>query len=61
MEEIVKLLITQSESPILEFKKEWYWNNSTELNIKNTQWGEFLIRYSPMSRPKNHKIKIELG
>ncbi|EPV3118770.1 hypothetical protein ACV3DF_002268, partial [Yersinia enterocolitica] len=35
-------LLGQSESPILEFKKEWYWNDTTEKDEMNVKWGEFL-------------------
>jgi len=37
---VVENLIEQDESPILEFKREWYWssNNAEDLGPK---WGEF--------------------
>ncbi len=35
-------LLDQNESPILEFKQEWYWNDSTKTEEMNIKWGEFL-------------------
>ncbi|HCL7062640.1 TPA: hypothetical protein N2W92_004712, partial [Escherichia coli] len=42
METDLQWLLSQSESPILEFKQEWYWNDSTEKEEMNVKWGEFL-------------------
>lgn len=33
---------SQSESPILEFKRQWYWDNSTSPAEMQEKWGEFL-------------------
>lgn len=42
MDTDLQWLLSQSESPILEFKQEWYWNDSTEKEEMNVKWGEFL-------------------
>ncbi|WP_225085172.1 hypothetical protein [Pectobacterium colocasium] len=38
----ISYLLTQDESPIIEFKKEWYWNILTPKEEMATKWGEFL-------------------
>ncbi|MBW3020729.1 ATP-binding protein, partial [Candidatus Woesearchaeota archaeon] len=40
--EIIKEKIQENESPILEFKKEWYWNNNTSRTEMGNRWGEFI-------------------
>ncbi|GAA0309072.1 NACHT domain-containing protein [Psychrobacter aestuarii] len=40
-EDIVRLL-EQEESPILEFKRQWYWDDSTPSENMSVKWGEFL-------------------
>ncbi len=35
-------LSKQQESAILEFKRQWYWNDETSNDEKNILWGEFL-------------------
>lgn len=35
-------LLDKDESPILEFKREWYWNDSTHPSVIADKWGEFL-------------------
>ena len=36
-------------------------SNQTELKPETPVYLDYIIRYSPMSRPNYHKIKIELG
>jgi len=36
------LLTQKDESPVLEFKREWYWNNSTPKEEMTEKWGEFI-------------------
>lgn len=36
------LLLASDESPVLEFKREWYWCNSTPKEDMQKKWGEFL-------------------
>jgi GTPase SAR1 family protein len=35
-------LLKEDESPILEFKREWYWDDSTLSDEMPDKWGEFL-------------------
>ncbi|ELZ9930849.1 hypothetical protein U1U32_004094, partial [Cronobacter malonaticus] len=42
MDTDLQWLLSQGESPILEFKQEWYWNDATEREEMNVKWGEFL-------------------
>ncbi|UJR61750.1 NACHT domain-containing protein [Dickeya zeae] len=35
-------LSSQPESPVLEFKRQWYWDDSTSAAEMQTKWGEFL-------------------
>lgn len=41
-EDLVIELSRECESPILEFKREWYWDNNTEKDKMQLKWGEFL-------------------
>lgn len=38
----VKQLVTQDESPILEYKKQWYWDDETPKTEMSDKWGEFI-------------------
>ncbi|MCK4840605.1 MAG: ATP-binding protein [Methylococcales bacterium] len=38
----LKDLLKKNESPVLEFKREWYWNDSTSPSEMSDKWGEFL-------------------
>ncbi len=38
----LETLLKKDESPILEFKKEWYWNDSTSTSEMADKWGEFI-------------------
>lgn len=40
VEEVIELT-RKDESPILEFKRQWYWDNSTPVNEMAAKWGEF--------------------
>lgn len=35
-------LSSQPESPVLEFKRQWYWDDSTSSQDKQIKWGEFI-------------------
>ncbi len=35
-------LSSQPESPVLEFKRQWYWDDSTSAAEMQIKWGEFL-------------------
>lgn len=41
-EALISLKIKDIESPILEFKKQWYWSDSTDNQTKGKQWGELI-------------------
>ena len=38
----ISLLLNNEESPTLEFKRQWYWNDSTPSTEMSDKWGEFL-------------------
>lgn len=38
----LKVLLKKDESPVLEFKRGWYWNDSTPQPEMANKWGEFL-------------------
>lgn len=40
--EELEILLKDNESPILEFKRQWYWDNSTPKEDMQDKWGEFL-------------------
>ena len=42
MKEDISLLLNREESPILEFKRQWYWDDSTPSNEMSDKWGELL-------------------
>ncbi|MDP5142570.1 ATP-binding protein [Rheinheimera baltica] len=42
MKEDISLLLKREESPILEFKREWYWDDSTPKVEMADKWGELL-------------------
>ncbi|WP_406733115.1 NACHT domain-containing protein [Vibrio scophthalmi] len=42
MSDMLLELLSQEESPILEFKRQWYWDNDSEKNEMPDKWGEFL-------------------
>lgn len=39
--EEVEQLLTKDESPVLEFKREWYWLDDDTAGDRNKLWGEF--------------------
>ncbi|WP_163336025.1 NACHT domain-containing NTPase [Desulfopila sp. IMCC35008] len=39
---VVKTKLLEDESPILEFKREWYWDDTTPRVEKGDKWGEFI-------------------
>lgn len=41
-ESLLKTLAQRDESPVLEFKKEWYWDDTTDNITKQKQWGELI-------------------
>lgn len=42
MKEDLSVLLEQDESPILEFKRQWYWNDQTPPSQMSDQWGELI-------------------
>ncbi|WP_318458579.1 NACHT domain-containing protein [Photobacterium leiognathi] len=38
----IDVLLEKEESPILEFKREWYWNDKTPKNEMANKWGELI-------------------
>lgn len=42
MKEEISLLLEKEESPTLEFKRQWYWNDSTLPNEMGDKWGELI-------------------
>jgi len=42
MKEDISLLLQRDESPILEFKRQWYWDDSTPSDEMADKWGELL-------------------
>lgn len=38
----IRKLLELDESPVLEFKREWYWNSANENEDLGPKWGEFL-------------------
>lgn len=46
-------LISKSESPILEFKSQWYWNDEIEKLDKSNCWGEFLKDFASLVNANN--------
>ncbi len=40
--DIIQSKIEEDESPILEFKREWYWDNLTPSTNLGDKWGEFV-------------------
>lgn len=42
MKEDISLLLKKEESPTLEFKRQWYWDDSTPDNEMTDKWGELL-------------------
>ncbi len=40
--EALENLLKKDESPILEFKRQWYWDDSTPKEEMQNKWGEFL-------------------
>ncbi len=41
MEDKIHTLLSQDESPILEFKRQWYWDDNTPKDQMSDKWGEF--------------------
>lgn len=39
--EEIEQLLSKDESPVLEFKREWYWLEDAPMDEKNKLWGEF--------------------
>ncbi|MXN29480.1 hypothetical protein [Delftia sp. CH05] len=37
----IESLLEQDESPILEFKREWYWSSDADTSNLGSKWGEF--------------------
>lgn len=42
MQEEINLLLTKEESPTLEFKRQWYWDDSTPSIDMSDKWGELI-------------------
>jgi hypothetical protein len=42
MQDYIELILAKEESPILEFKRQWYWDDSTPSEDMAVKWGEFL-------------------
>ncbi len=42
MKEEISLLLEKDESPTLEFKRQWYWDDSTLPNDMPDKWGELI-------------------
>lgn len=42
MQEDISLLLKKEESPTLEFKRQWYWDDSTPSEEMADKWGELL-------------------
>lgn len=42
MKEDISVLLKREESPILEFKRQWYWNDSTPKEEMADKWGELI-------------------
>src|SRR5690606_29216658 len=42
MKEDISFLLSKEESPILEFKRQWYWDDSTPSGEMPDKWGELL-------------------
>lgn len=40
--DIIRQLLGEPETPTLEFKQQWYWNNTTPPDEKGKQWGELI-------------------
>ena len=38
---LVESLLLHVESPVLEFKREWYWLSDDDAESRDKQWGEF--------------------
>ena len=38
----ISLLLNKEESPTLEFKRQWYWDDSTPNEEMSDKWGELL-------------------
>ncbi len=41
MKEQITPLLSKEESPILEFKRQWYWDDNTPKDQMSDKWGEF--------------------
>lgn len=46
-------LLNKNESPILEFKSQWYWNDS-ETSNKAKEWGEFLKDFASLTNANSN-------
>lgn len=42
IQEIIEDILEKNEGPDLEFKREWYWNESTPSNEMGDKWGELI-------------------
>ncbi|HCZ9564926.1 TPA: NACHT domain-containing protein [Vibrio cholerae] len=42
MQEDISILLSKDESPTLEFKRQWYWDNSTPNEDMAKRWGELI-------------------
>lgn len=42
MKESIENLLEKEESPILEFKRDWYWDSSTPSSEMSDRWGELI-------------------
>ncbi|MDD9180233.1 MULTISPECIES: NACHT domain-containing protein [Aliivibrio] len=42
MQENIEALLSKDESPTLEFKRQWYWDNDTCKDDMSDKWGELL-------------------
>lgn len=40
--DVIRNLLDQNESPVLEFKREWYWDSIGENEDLGRKWGEFM-------------------
>ena len=42
METDISVLLKKEESPTVEFKRQWYWDDSTPSEEMSDKWGELL-------------------
>ncbi|MFW1841594.1 RNA-binding domain-containing protein [Acinetobacter pittii] len=50
---LLNTLLNKNESPILEFKSQWYWNDGGS-NNKAKEWGEFLKDFASLTNANSN-------